>query len=171
MISVLGTVLTVQLPADSPGKSVEVVSIACVPATLRETWKEFPFLGFSVIRPICCGHLGNDWRWKNLFPSMLICLSSKCISLFLKNETTMSQPMLSANFWLSHGALGNLKLQIWEYVSVSLPMQLVPSRLAIYPAGQIHRKLPSVFSQRPWEQRCWSWAHSSISVHKIQISN
>lgn len=48
----------------------------------------------------------------------------------------------------------------------SLPMQLVPSSLAINPAGQIHRKLPSVFSQRPWEQRCWTWAHSSMSVNK-----
>jgi len=45
-------------------------------------------------------------------------------------------------------------------------MQLVPSSLAMNPAGQIHKKLPSVFSQRPWEQRCWSWAHSSISVNK-----
>lgn len=50
--------------------------------------------------------------------------------------------------------------------ALSLPTQLVPSSLAINPAGQIHRKLPSVFSQRPWEQRCWAWAHSSMSVNK-----
>lgn len=36
------------------------------------------------------------------------------------------------------------------------------------PAWQIHRKLPSVFSQRPREQRWGAWIHSLISTKEIK---
>lgn len=81
----------------------------------------------------------------------------------------MSQQVLSdeaVNGWDLRGGI-KADLGIEGKEALPLPMQLVPSSLAINPAGQIHKKLPSVFSQRPWEQRCWACVHSSTSVKRM----
>lgn len=47
--------------------------------------------------------------------------------------------------------------------AISIPTQFFPSVVNSKPALQMHWKLPSVFTHRPFLQRTPFWMHSSIS--------